>query len=209
MGPSFTLLVIYILRSRSLFQLVSDDSFWLSQVPIFLRYIVAHVSNSNTPFQPSKYPGACYRICTAAQFIYTLNSKPFTYLNTHLDDQSDDQRRLAASLLLTRARYEAVNTQAPVLISGDFNSPQTGQDSGAYKITTGEQMAVAVNTRFAAKYAVGDDELPDFRLVDLKAVTPRFGVSGNYATYTGWNAPNNSNAYTRIDFLFGGNNGGW
>ena len=47
--------------------------------------------------------------------------KNFTVLNTHLDDQSDDQRRLAASLLLTRARFEAVTTGEPVFITGDFN----------------------------------------------------------------------------------------
>lgn len=42
-------------------------------------------------------------------------------LNTHLDDQSDAERRLAASMLLTRARFEAVTTGNPVLITGDFN----------------------------------------------------------------------------------------
>lgn len=83
---------------------------------------------SNTPFQPSKYPGAgSYRVCTVAQFatisssIETPSQKTFTLLNTHLDDQSDQQRRLAASLLLTRSRYEAAITNAPVFITGDFN----------------------------------------------------------------------------------------
>ena len=44
-----------------------------------------------------------------------------TVFNTHMDDQSDDQRRLAASLVLYRARYEAVNAGGPVLVMGDFN----------------------------------------------------------------------------------------
>ena len=42
-----------------------------------------------------------------------------------MDDQSDDQRRLAASLVLYRARYEAVNAGGPVLVMGDFNRQVT------------------------------------------------------------------------------------
>jgi endonuclease/exonuclease/phosphatase family metal-dependent hydrolase len=42
-------------------------------------------------------------------------------LNTHLDEQSDAQRRLGASLILTRAKFEAVNTGGVVIITGDFN----------------------------------------------------------------------------------------
>jgi endonuclease/exonuclease/phosphatase family metal-dependent hydrolase len=94
-------------HKRSL-TLLSNDSFWLS----------------DTPFEPSKYPGAgSFRICTAARFTLHENGKDtnFSILNTHLDDQSDDQRKLAASLLLHRARYEAVTTGGPVLVQGDFN----------------------------------------------------------------------------------------
>lgn len=77
---------------------------------------------SNTPFEPSKFPGAgSVRICTAAHFQVTGTDKKFTLLNTHLDDQSDAQRRLAGSMLLTRARFEAVTTNAPVFVQGDFN----------------------------------------------------------------------------------------
>jgi len=183
-----------IFYRRSLFTLVSYDSFWLSK----------------SPFEPSKYPGAgCYRNCTAAHFLHSSSLKPFTYFNTHLDDRSDDQRKLAASLLLIRGRYEAVNTKGPVLVTGDFNSSPTGKNSGAYKISTGQEAALPVNAAFAEKYAVSEDQLPDFKFVDMRAVTPRFRVSTNYATYTDWNAPNNPGAWARIDFVFGGSNGGW
>jgi len=183
-----------IFYKKSHFKLVSNDTFWLSK----------------TPFKPSKYPGTgCYRLCTAAQFIYKLTSLPFTYLNTHLDDQSDAQRKLAASLLLIRSRYEAVKTNGPILITGDFNSPQSGDDSGAYTIITGQQQAVPVNEAFAQKYAVPKGEFNDFKFLDMRATTPRFRVSGNYATYTGWRAPGDTGAWTRIDFVFGGSNGGW
>ena len=78
---------------------------------------------SETPFKPSRYPGAgCHRLCTVAQFrLVSSLSQTFTLFNTHLDHHSDKARSVAASLLLTRARFEAVNTAAPVFIVGDFN----------------------------------------------------------------------------------------
>ncbi|KAG5727472.1 hypothetical protein E4T56_gene12036 [Termitomyces sp. T112] len=178
-------------------KLLSNDSFWLS----------------NTPFEPSIFPGAgSIRICTAAHFS-TISStgeeKKFTLLNTHLDDQSDAQRRLGASMLLTRARFEAANTSNPVFITGDFNSAAMGSDSGAYNIITGVLPPVAINATFAAKYRVDDDQLPGFTMLDLRGQAPRRSVSTNFATFTGFTAPNDTGQWTRIDFIFGGSNGEW
>lgn len=134
----------------------------------------------------------------------------FSYLNTHLDDQSDAQRRLGASLILQRARFEAFHSQGgPVLVTGDFNSPSTGTDSGAYMIATGALAPEPLNATFAAKYAVPNGTLSNFVLDDLKAQVPRANVGGNYATYTSFAAPGDTSQYTRIDFVFGGNNGKW
>ncbi|KAI0752547.1 Endonuclease/exonuclease/phosphatase [Daedaleopsis nitida] len=186
-----------IFYKKSDVELVSNDSFWLS----------------NTPDVPSKFPGAgSVRICTATHLV--LKSNPdapigFTYLNTHLDDQSDDQRRLGASMMLTRARFEAWKTGGPVIVTGDFNSPATGSDSGAYQIMTGQIPPVAINETFAARFAVPEGTLPDFKMLDLKAQTPREFVSGEYATFTGFNAPGNASAFSRIDFVYGGSNGQW
>lgn len=130
-------------------------------------------------------------------------------MNTHLDDQSDAQRRLSASLLLVRARYEAYTTGGPVFITGDFNSAATGYDSGAYQIITGNAPPVVVNSTFSEKYAVPDDFSPTFIMSDLKVDTPKMRVSGDFATFTGFNRPNDFRVFTRIDFVFGGSNGGW
>lgn len=172
-----------------------------------------HCYFRNTPFEPSKFPGAgSFRICTATHLV--LKTDPsrrvsFTYLNTHLDDQSDDERRLAASLILARARYEAYKTKGPVIVTGDFNSEATGTDSGAYQIITGEIEPVAINATFAAKYAVPSGVLGDFKMLDLKAEVPREYISGEYATYTGFNAPGDASVYTRIDFVYGDSTKKW
>ena len=96
-----------------------------------------------------------------------------------------------------------------MLITGDFNSPATGTDSGAYNISTGVLTPVAVNATFAQKFAVPDGALPNFVLTDLKAVTPTFMVAGDFATFTGFNKPGVASSFTRIDFVFGGSNGLW
>lgn len=90
----------------------------------------------------------------------------------------------------------------PILLS-----PPTGQDSGAYNITTGAEPPVAINSTFAEKYAVDDDQLPDFKMVDLCAAAPRRNVSANFVTYTGFKSACDTDDWARIDFIFGGNVG--
>lgn len=165
----------------------------------------------NTPFDVSRFPGAgSLRICTAARFTHKATGTQFSYLNTHLDDQSDAQRRLGASLILQRAHFEAFHSNnGPVIVTGDFNSPSTGTDSGAYNISTGVLTPEALNATFAAKYAVPSTFEPGFVLKDLKGQAPRVSVGGNFATYTGFNAPGDTSVFSRIDFVFGGSNGKW
>ncbi|KAF8752062.1 Endonuclease/Exonuclease/phosphatase family [Rhizoctonia solani] len=127
--------------------------------------------------------------------------KRFTLLNTHFDDQSDAQRRLAASLILYRAKYEAATTQAPVFVNGDFNSPAEGTDNGAYKIFTGVIAPVAINATFAQKFAVPKNKpLPR---------DSRWSTRGSDATREGFSAPGYTNSYGRIDFVFGASHVKW
>ncbi|KAG8715930.1 hypothetical protein FRC08_010014 [Ceratobasidium sp. 394] len=183
-----------IFFKKTLVQLKSWDTFWLS----------------NTPFEVSRYPDAgSYRICTVARLC--IGGKNLTVLNTHFDDQSDAQRRLAASLVLYRARYEAATTSAPVFVNGDFNSPAEGTDSGAYEIFSGALPPVAINSTFAAKFAVPNDSpLPgNFSMLDMRGTTPRSKVFGHFATYTGFSKLKSTHAYERIDFVFGASHVTW
>lgn len=53
------------------------------------------------------------------------------------------------------------------------------------------------------------DKLAGFKLLDLRAETPREAVGFNYATFTGFTHPDDPKKWSRIDFIFGGSNGGW
>ena len=166
----------------------------------------------DTPFEISQYPDAGKRrICTAGHFTLKHTHPPaqFTVLNTHLDHRSDAARRLGASLILARAKFEAYTTDGPVFVTGDFNSPGTGPDSGAYDIATGTLPPMTINETFAQKFAIPEGALPDFTLTDLRAATPPFRVSGDFATFTGFKEPGDTSMFARIDFIFGGSNGQW
>lgn len=165
-----------------------------------------------TPFDVSKYPGAgSFRICNLVHGIAhdssSQKSIAFTHMNTHLDDQSDDQRRYGASLILYRARYEAWKSGGPVIVTGDFNSGSTGADAGAYEIITGLIPPVSINETFAARYAVPQGTLDGFVMDDMKGVADRINVFGDYATYTGFDG--NTSVWTRIDFVLGASSGDW
>jgi len=162
-----------------------------------------------TPFEPSVYPGAgCRRICTVARFLILGSKKKLTVLNTHLDHVSDDQRRYSASLLLIRGRYEAAISGGPVFLMGDFNSSPSGDDSGAYRITTGKASPVQVDSKFVEKYTPEGNQHPDFTFLDTRAETPRLKVSANFATFIGW-SPSVTTHWLAIDFVFGGSNRSW
>jgi len=51
--------------------------------------------------------------------------------------------------------------------------------------------------------------MPDFRMLDLRAETPRRNVSANFATFTGFKGPRDTSDWSCIDFIFGGSNKGW
>ncbi|KAF5356548.1 hypothetical protein D9758_008293 [Tetrapyrgos nigripes] len=201
---------------NDLAELFGDEWSWVgSKAAVKFEFLALSDTSHhrNTPFEPSKFPSAgSFRICTVAEFAPTGDTsgqQSFTMLNTHLDDQSDAERRLAASLILTRARFEAVTTRKPVIVTGDFNSESTGSTSGAYSITTGQMVPVVINQTFARMFDVGN-QAPDFKMLDLRAQAPRRMVSNNFATFTGFTAPDDTSDWTRIDFVFGDSiSGGW
>jgi endonuclease/exonuclease/phosphatase family metal-dependent hydrolase len=175
-----------------------------------LRSLTYEQTTRNTPFTPSKYPDAgSFRVATAAKFQATDSNYQFFLVNTHLDDRSDAQRRLGASLLLHRLKHEvARDPDIPVFVTGDFNSQDKGNTSGAYSIITGAQAPVAVSDDFRAKFPVSD-AVRNFKMVDAKTITPKVAIGGHHATFTGFGNVTARPGWTRIDFILGGNNGHW
>ncbi|KAH3666456.1 hypothetical protein OGAPHI_003452 [Ogataea philodendri] len=172
-------------------EVVSNDTFWLS----------------DTPFEPSKYPGAgSYRSATVVHFRSLDTGSTFVLINAHLDDQSDDQRKLGAALVKYRAAYEVENKHVPVIFVGDFNSQVTGDSDGAYLISTGQQTFSEsdLNSTFTDKYS---NSLTDFNFLDILEETPAENRMGNLATFTGFK--DTTSGFSRIDFQFASNTTDW
>jgi endonuclease/exonuclease/phosphatase family metal-dependent hydrolase len=94
-----------ILYRTTNLSLSRSDTFWFSDTP----ERVASTSWGNT----------ITRICTWAQFT-TPDGRPLYLYNVHLDHQSQPSRERSAALL--RARIEARDPKAPVIVTGDFNA---------------------------------------------------------------------------------------
>lgn len=184
------------LRYSSSVVLNSWDTFWLS----------------TTPFDPSKFAGAgSYRVCTTAHFTSTTTNQNFTMLNTHLDEQSAEQRALGLSMILHRAKYEAITTGDPVILTGDFNSPPSDQ---GYQIITGAEPPKQMNETFRRRFSWSSkqaDGFDNFAMQDLLGqVEPRYRMGGNYATFTGFQPEvGNASEFSRIDYIMAGSSGGW
>jgi len=182
-----------IFYKRSAFILLATDTFWLS----------------HAPFTPgSRFPGAgTTPIATFAHF--RASTGELVLLNTHLDHDSDEQRRLGAAMLLHRARYEAyVKPGVPIFITGGFNSSAIGNNEGAYAVLTGKQPAPPVPDDFARRFPMrAGSSQQQLVMVDMRVAAPRLHVGGEWATYTGFE--NRQKDKACIDFVFGRGDGGW
>ncbi|KAH7106944.1 mannose-6-phosphatase [Auriculariales sp. MPI-PUGE-AT-0066] len=178
----------------SRFDMVSWDTFWLSK----------------THKKPSKFPGAgSVRLCTVVRLRSKDNGGLISVLNTHLDDQSEPQRRYGASMLRHRALYEEQVYGSSVVLFGDFNSPpDRSSDSGAYLIATGALSPVDLDSAFTKEFEV-PASTPRFTLLDFRGETPAEAIHGHFATYTDWSQVRSTGPYNRIDFIFGGSGSGW
>ncbi len=158
---------------------------------------------SNSPFEPSQYPGAgSYRTATIGH-LQTKKGTNFTMINCHLDDKSDDQRKLGASMLRHIGAYEYMNSDGPVFLTGDFNSKSEGETSGAYKIATGSAPLVSMNSTFVEKY--NSDISDSFTWGDLYGQVDPLRRLGHFSTWDGFKKWGDVNALGgRIDFQFAG-----
>jgi len=88
-------------------------------------------------------------------------------------------------------------------------SEATGSTSGGYEIATGSRDIVAdISSEFTEKFST-EEPISNFHLVDLRGKAPKSRVSNTFATWTGFTPPNDPSDWQRIDFIFGGSNGGW
>lgn len=94
-----------IFYRRDSFEPLATNHFWLSDTP----EIVASSTWGNT----------CRRMVTWVRFRERSSGREFYFWNTHLDHEVEAARRKSAELI--RQRVEALKTDLPIVLTGDFN----------------------------------------------------------------------------------------
>lgn len=107
-----------ILYRKDRFELLEDDTFWLSLTP--------EVPGSKA------WDAALERIVTWAKFRDRQTGTVFFHFNTHFDHIGDTARAESAKLILHR--IDSLAGTAPVVLTGDFNATD---DAAPYRILTG------------------------------------------------------------------------
>jgi endonuclease/exonuclease/phosphatase family metal-dependent hydrolase len=117
-GSRGEFMAIFYRRER--FEPLEFDHFWLSDTP----NAIASTSWGNTN----------RRMVTWVRFRDRQAQREFYFWNTHLDHQIQLAREKAAALI--RERVDALKTQLPVILVGDFNA--TAGENKAYEILVAE-----------------------------------------------------------------------
>ena len=126
------------------FQVVSQETFWLSTDPTAPGSIAW---DSSLP-----------RICTWGLLVDRRTGKRFVIANTHLDHQSTMARVQGVNVILTR--LAPMIEQYPFILTGDFNS--TADDMPVRRV-----LGVLKNARDVSEtdhYGAGDETFHDFHV---------------------------------------------
>lgn len=94
---------------KSKFDLVSLDTFWLSDTP--------HKPGSRFSTDQS----TCPRICTCTLLLHRESGKAVRHYNTHLDHIGQFAQAQGISLILNRIASDYATFPTPVILTGDFN----------------------------------------------------------------------------------------
>jgi len=95
-----------ILYLRDTFEILEQDTFWLSDTP-------------ETP--SSSWGNQLFRICTYARIENRANGSRFYIFNTHFDHRSESAREESARFLVERIANRK-HPEDPYILMGDFNA---------------------------------------------------------------------------------------
>jgi len=132
-GDKGEFMAIFYKKSR--LEPLETNHFWLSDTP--------EVAASST------WGNNCKRMVTWVKFRDRKTGKEFYHFNTHFDHEVQAAREKSSELI--RARVQALNTQLPVLLTGDFNAYP---DNKAHDILV--QDGFFTDTWFVAKQHQGE-----------------------------------------------------
>lgn len=111
---------VSIAYRKDCINLIQMETYWLSETP----YVPA-----------SRYPdqSICPRTCTEALFEEVATRRAFRVVNTHLDHESAEARRLGIRQIMEKLEHTEFFCQAPVIITGDMNAEPDSEEMSVLK----------------------------------------------------------------------------
>lgn len=110
--------------------LIAMETFWLSETP-------------EAPGSRYREQSICPRTCTEAVFEDLEEQKVFRLVNTHLDHEGAQARKLGLGQILEKLENEVYFSQAPAIIAGDFNATPDDEEMQVILKEPGYQNATA------------------------------------------------------------------
>lgn len=120
------------------YTLVDNGTFWLSE----------------TPEKESRYEGAgCNRICTWVLLKNNETNEQFLYMNTHLDNVSEEAQGFGAKVILNEEqKLTAQYPEAAVILSGDFNQTRGMSAHSEVSAVLNDSLAAADESEIKGTY---------------------------------------------------------
>lgn len=117
---------------------IDSGTFWLSE----------------TPDEESRYAGAgCNRICTWVLLEDKNSAAQYLFMNTHLDNVSEEAQEYGANVILERMNaLTAQHPGAAVILTGDFNQTRGMRAHSAVSAVLNDSLSAAENGEIKGTY---------------------------------------------------------
>ncbi len=159
------------------FQLLENGNFWLSETPDVCSM---------------GWDAACRRIVTWAKFKVADADKEFYVFNTHLDHVGEVAREQSILLIVKKIDEIVKDANAPVFLSGDFNSNVSSPIFDPLKNIMKDSRAILPESEWIStynNYGNGNDAMIDYifyknaEVLDFKTLNGDYGkpyISDHY-----------------------------
>lgn len=120
------------------YTLIDNGTYWLSE----------------TPDKESRYEGAgCNRICSWVLLKNNETNKQYLYMNTHLDNVSEEAQGFGAKVILSKEQKLAEQyPDAAVILSGDFNQTRGMSAHSEVSAVLNDSLAAANENEIKGTY---------------------------------------------------------
>ncbi len=131
--------------NKSKFTLIDKNTFWLSETPN------KESKYTYTDENGEKCEAGCYRICSYVVLLNNETKQKLVFLNTHLDNASEQSADFGASVVLSKTDdiKATYGKDVNIVLTGDFNETQDGT---AYKLIRDKLNDCTDNSKKTATY---------------------------------------------------------